>query len=376
MRHLRLLLASAAGSLGVLALNLYVPSLLNFYWWSDRFPRWQAYMDYIFGLHRHTVGPFTRRPIVTTLMEWSSQGLSINLWWSFLLVQGILLTAAGYALGRLAEKLHGPRTALLSVAVFFLSFTLLFSFITPNDSFDESAQYLFLFLTLWGIYERKSWACAPAFFFALLARESSLLLLPGLWLLDRGQWREKIGHYLWPLGAYALYFFTREAEGDPNRFFYWQKNFASPLLAFETFVSLGLALALPLLLLTWPGVRPEASTRAWRRAFSLTLALNTPVVFVAAYARETRLLALPLIFLWPLTGPWLATILRGLPQAQSAFLPLRFALAFLGLAAVALCYFPSYRFAPGYRYSALAFLALWLASSLVQPRSQAHTREA
>ena len=37
-------------------------------------------------------------------------------------------------------------------------------------------------------------------------------------------------------------------------------------------------------------------------AFLLTLAINTPIVMVATLARETRLFALPLVFLWPLAG--------------------------------------------------------------------------
>ncbi|MGS0524018.1 hypothetical protein ACU8V7_01325 [Zobellia nedashkovskayae] len=43
---------------------------------------------------------------------------------------------------------------------------------------------------------------------------------------------------------------------------------------------------------------------AWQNsfvyAFLLTLIINTPLVFMTAFARESRLFALPLLFIWPM----------------------------------------------------------------------------
>ena len=40
------------------------------------------------------------------------------------------------------------------------------------------------------------------------------------------------------------------------------------------------------------------------QAALLTAAINTPIVFVSASAREARLFALPLVFLWPFLGAY------------------------------------------------------------------------
>lgn len=347
-----------------MALNLYVPSLLNFYWWSDRFPKWQWFIGYIVSLHKTVVGPFTRRPVTTFLIEGVNAIFFLSLWHAFLLVQGSLLIAAALALGGLAKRLHGTRAAHFSIFVFFASFSVLFSFITPNDSYDEPAQYLFLFFSLLFL-GRNSAAFAASFFCALLARESSVLLLPGLLILDEARFTPKYLRKSWkfllPLAGYAAFFFFQSGAEDPQRFQYWQKNFSDLQIAGESLVSLALALALPLLLY-WPVRQMKAVDPIWMRAFLVSAAINSPIILLAAYARETRLFSLPLIFLWPHCGSWMEKLFAGFREQELlAFAHQKVVFLFLGFLTLAIFFYhPSYRSAESYRAGLFLTLGIGL----------------
>ena len=268
-----------------------VPSYLNFYYWAGtRFERWRSFLELIGELHRSTVGAFARRPITTFAVA----HLGFGPWWGFLFVQWIFLALAAYSLGILAGRLDPEgRGKWASVGAFFLSFTVLFSFITPNDSFDEPAQYFFLFLCVNFLLRGQPRAFAISFFGALLARETSALLLPGfavLWAQEKShRWKSAAVFAGIPLLAYGLFFFWLGRPDDPQRFLYWQKNFQDGRTTGESLISLALALGVPALLGAMSGFRGNS---AFVRAFGISCLINTPIVLLAAYARESRLFAL------------------------------------------------------------------------------------
>ena len=72
----------------------------------------------------------------------------------------------------------------------------------------------------------------------------------------------------------------------------------------------------------------------WIAAFLLTAAINTPLVILTAFARETRLFALPLLFLWPVFlqvfGPQLKLFISRNLYVKT-FSNWRYLLAFIGL---------------------------------------------
>lgn len=348
------------GAGAVLALDWAVPSLLNFYWRSPEPFHWERFLRYIIHLHGEAVGPFTRRPVTTALLH-QAYLIFHDAWISFLVVQGVLLAAGAWALNLVAHREDGARPALFSQLLYFASFTVLFSFVTPNDAFDEPAQYLFLFLTLYFLREGRAVGFACALLASCLCRETSLLLVPGFWLLEppaSGHPRtferlRRYGKYVLPLAAWAAFYIWKDAAGDPGRFQYWAKNFASPKIAYETAISLALALTLPMALYF---SRPPSSDKAWPRAFWLSFALNTPIVLFAAYARESRLLALPLIFLWPRAGAAVGHAIASIRRAS----PLSILGCFSMAGVIWLTYHPVYRHVLGYRiYAAiLPILAL------------------
>ncbi|RZA09713.1 MAG: hypothetical protein EOP11_00845 [Proteobacteria bacterium] len=343
----------------MIALNLAVPSLLNFYWRSSDPVRWERFLRYIIRLHSETVGPFTRRPVTTALLH-QLYLRTHDAWIAFLALQGTLLASAAFVLGITAAKEDGPEKAWLAPLLFFLSFTVLFSFVTPNDSFDEPAQYLFFFLALFFLRQNLELGFACALFLACLARETTLLLLPGLWLLDRrdaGVVR-RMPQFVLPILAWALFYFWKEAPGDPGRFLYWIKNFGGLKVGYESILSFALALAPAAI---YFGQRPSLQESAWARAFLIAVALNTPIVFFAAYARESRLLALPLLFLWPRLGSALRILRFRMDKREALALSLG---AIIAGALIWCTYVPNYRHVLGYRIYASLVPALLMFAAL------------
>jgi hypothetical protein len=367
MPKIRLFLLSFIGATGVLAFNLCVPSLLNFYFWSQSLPRWKVYMSYIVNLHQSS-GTFKRRVVTNFFISTASHIFSIETWWSFLSVQLCLLTASAFVLATLAAKLKNYRAAESALGIFFLSFTVLFSFVTPNDCYDEYAQYYFLFLALLAMVNRQSLIFGLSLMLALLARETTAILLPGILLLDLQYSEKRLSRFLkffLPLAG-ALFFFSHFASmDDPRRFqHFWQDNFVDGKRSAETILSFFLAIGLPGILLL---SRPRSSNRefrAWKQAFWITLPLNTLMVFFLAQARESRLLALPLIFLWPICGEWMATLRE---QFKAGFAWHKFLVGACVLSSLAVLeyYHPSYRHILGYQiYAGLIPLFALLAFSV------------
>lgn len=363
----RLLLLSFLGTLGVLALNLSVPSLLNFYHWADNFRRWRTYMEYIVRLHQ-TAGPFPRRPVTTFLIELLSRLTGLDFWWSFVITQGLLLTLCGYLLARLAGRLASERFTGPTLTAFFLSFTVLFSFVTPNDSYDEFSQYLFLLLALHALIDRTHWLLGICLFVGMLARETTAFLVPSLLFLDA---RMKGGHkamrlvaFFVPIALYALYLSRFPSEGDPRRWeHFWQDNFPNPGRGMETLVSLALALGLPGILLL-SAARATGEEKNWRRAFWIAFLINTPAVLFFAEARESRLFALPLLFLWPWAGRWLGELREQLKKGKFVLDRWQFGIGMVGTALMLEYYHPEYRHVLGYRiYAAMIPLFAMLALS-------------
>lgn len=273
--------------------------------WDEK-PLPHDYIDGVIALHSDgSDAAFVRRPLTTWIVNTlHTVGLPlktsfIGVGWFGFLVAGMLVFGIARQLG--AE----PRVALWSQALFHLSPTVLLAWFDPIYTYDDPLQYATLFAAMLLCLRQRWVAFALAFAVALIARETSLLLLPAF-VLIAPQRRAAIlastaavAIFGWWLLVAPVGTSSSEITADViRRAEYTQINFSVERFR-ETIGFIVLTLALPLFLL----FRNRSSyTKPWMNAFLVVVLLNTPLVLVSADAREARLLALPLIIGWPLLG--------------------------------------------------------------------------
>jgi hypothetical protein len=218
------------------------------------------------------------------------------------------------------------------LGAFAASFSIAFAYFAPVYSYDDLLQYAFIFMALAAAFEQYWLRAALWLCVAVIARETTLLLLPGMAILALHSGRHPapgvdpshglrralvvvvVPALFWVAMSLALPF-----PDMPVRLRHWVFNFADARTGTESVLSAVEALGL-LALLEWHNHRRQPSAadgrlprrqspearQALLAACLVTLIINTPIVWVAGMAREARLFALPLVFLWPMAGPWLA----------------------------------------------------------------------
>jgi len=272
--------------------------------------------------YHQEIAPFARRPLTSFLIESITGRFGLRSGHAFILVNFLLLFISGLLIFRLSRTLTSSAgQALANMCVYFLSFSVLFAFFPPVFSYDEPLQYCFLILSLIALVQ-KNWGKYVLFFtLALISRETSMLLLPALLCFMPGLKKYKIRllskthlrlgiPILLPLlfyGIYlALFIYTHDQLKATqiemaSRYSCFIENFESTKNTVETWTSLYLALAPYLYLVAVRMQKKDAPPwqKQWIGAFLLTVMINTPIVILTAFARETRLFALPLFFIWP-----------------------------------------------------------------------------
>ena len=272
--------------------------------------------------YHQEIAPFARRPLTSFLIESSADLFGFRLGHGFILINFTLLFLSGCLLFRLS-KILGATTpqALFNQAAYYLSFSVLFAFFPPVFSYDEPLQYCFLLLALIAFVKNRWMWYVPIFTLAMISRETSSLLLPALLLFAPGLKDVGANSFpgknlkMWicillPMVFYGLYlisfiyvFDQLEATRTEmaSRYTCFLENFESLTNTVESYTSLYLALA-PFLYLTLMHLWRKdfrVKNRKWIYAFLLSVLINSPIVIFTAFARETRLFALPLFFLWP-----------------------------------------------------------------------------
>lgn len=105
----------------------------------------------------------------------------------------------------------------------------------------------------------------------------------------------------------GIFLWTNKLVGDAqsemtSRYSCFLENFENPKNTVESMTSLYAVLALPMYLSLFHFWGKGAKTREkeFIKAFWLTAIANTAIVLLTAFARESRLFALPLLILWPI----------------------------------------------------------------------------
>jgi len=269
--------------------------------------------------------PFARRPLTSLLIEATSGVFGVTLGESFVLVNLLLLWISGILIYALSLRLNASKgQAMFNLVAYFLSFSILFAFFPPVFSYDEPLQYCLILLSILALIRGKWKYYVPLFLMATIARESTVFLWPGLVVIFSGlslktnnKWtsmvKKKLLLLFLPLPLYGIYLgvfiwatgiWKETSEVVANRLSCYFQNFGTYASSVETIVSFFLVLG-PALYFLYMSIKPKAYTileKKYILAFLLALVINTPIVMAATLARETRLFALPLFFLWPLAG--------------------------------------------------------------------------
>lgn len=270
-----------------------------------------------------TVPAFAQRPLTTLIIEKVAHATGVGLGVSFALINFSFLFISGLLLYRLALIQVTKRSwALLSMLVYFFCFSNLYLFFPPIYGYDEPLQFCLILLGFIALVHRKWIVYLIAFTLALVARESSSILIPGFVYLVWAQ-RDRVTSripivFQWlivilPIVFHAVFVVVflkwngiqKEAIIDFwDRFEGFKVNTETPQAAIESLTSLFLVIGLPVYFLWSHLRRNRISPEKWVfvRAFLITLVINTVVVMTVTKAREARLFAIPLFFLWPILG--------------------------------------------------------------------------
>ncbi|MBK9147784.1 MAG: hypothetical protein IPM12_08200 [Flavobacteriales bacterium] len=273
--------------------------------WDEQ-PAPSDYIESVIAAHSDGSDPaFVRRPW-TTISIGALSAIGLTPKQAFIAVGSIGFFIAGVLVFRIALQLGADkRIALWSQALFHVSPTVLMAWFDPLYTYDEPIQYALLLAAILLLLQQRWLLFVPVLFTALMARETSLLLLPAL-ILVAPRRRLALLATLVATAVFAAWLAvaphgTSAAELSADldrRTEYLAVNFSAGRIG-ETVGFMVLVLALPLFLLIRQRI---AVPHAWFRGFFVVLALNVPLVLVGGYAREARLFALPLILAWPWIG--------------------------------------------------------------------------
>ncbi len=324
---------------------------------------------------KHQNSEFGRRPFMINVMRYGTRWTGWPSPLVFTLVQflGLLLTL--WTLHRLTVRvwpdwLHPP----LGVLPFLLVFPSIFLFTARAHTYDDLYQYALLLGVLYGAVDRRpllAIACAGA---ACIVRETSVLFLPILaYLLG-----QRAGWPAWKAVAAAGL-----AGGAAALFVWWyvpaelaekttllqpgttpvrlESNFADYARTSETLV-LTLVILVPFLGVAYryrDEIHRQPLPRELAYAALYLCLINTAAVYVAALAREARLLVLPLLPLLPVVAPFLVRACRRGALRWREYSGLAWVVALAVALGVTLAYRPSVG-GTGYFYRAYVFC--WVAA--------------
>lgn len=282
-----------------------------------------VYMQQVVDYHKeHPV--FARRVLSTYLIKTTQEKFGLSIAQSFSVINFLLIFLSGLLVFYMAKIIGmNQHSALLSQLIYHLCFSVFFAFFRTNYTYDEPMQYFFCLLALTFIIKERFFMLVVSLFFALLARESSIVVFPSMFFLYYFLYQEKLRFdfqfikkgllFTIPVVMYLIFYIyhlsTFEAGVEENydelnvRFSQLMYNFQNVQFSIESIALFIIISGLPVVLLLAQSKEVLNDEKyKFRLAFWVALVLNTIMVYVSARVNESRVLALPLIFLWPLVG--------------------------------------------------------------------------
>lgn len=319
---------------------------------TDGFTNWAV--DY----HK-TLPDFKKRPVTTLLVESVSKFFDLRIGLAFVWVNYLFLFLSGflvYYLALLYSDSH--RHSIISVAFFYTCFSILLAYFIPIATYDEPVQYFFILLSLIAIKKRFFVLFILSFSLAIITRENTLLMLPAIFFFLTGfQFKNILRDKIFtlkmilicviPVLIYALYliwFYTENPEiisettsSLDQKFSHYKKNFRDVKNSSRTILSFISVFLFPLFLIIYGRLKYRSDDLQQKliHSFWLTFAINTPIIFVSVYAEESRVFALPVLFILPVAGQMIAQSISFSREFIHYFLNLKQLLIFIitGIAA-------------------------------------------
>ena len=279
------------------------------------------YLNAVVDYHQEEPS-FATRPATTKIVLWISALFNISKGISFIIVSFALLYFSQIALVYSADRIHPNKNHFITLQVYALSFSILFAWFPNIFSYDEPLQYMLLFLSLGLLVDNKIYFSVLAFVCAVLVRENSIFLLPGFALISRHLFPQKgikpvLGFGIASVGALVLKNMLTPDKNIVNdagllssrRMEHLTYNFQNPEFTTETLLVPIITVLLPLtIVFVMVCVKKN---KVYLASFLLTFVINTILVILLARAREARLFALPLIFIWPLINNDIILIIKS-----------------------------------------------------------------
>lgn len=256
---------------------------------------------------------FAKRKVTTFFIKNTSKIFHISIADSFVWVNFTLLSLCGIVIYFISiKKWNSFRKALFNCFFFYSSFSVLFAFYPPVYTYDEPAQYFFIFLGLYCYLFPRFLLLILCMFMSILVRETSILIWFVLFIYHVRIHGFKMLHALYfaiPVIVYAIYFWYFYNQGNmeglvsatKSRSHAFIDNFGTTLAAVESvfsFVNTCIFSIIFILILLYRNT-VERVNRLWLESYFVLLLLNTFITIYFTLACESRLFYLPIIFFVP-----------------------------------------------------------------------------
>jgi hypothetical protein len=296
----QLLPIALAGWIGVALVHVVLRSMVN----SGRpwgpLDAWPRMIEHEVGLHAQWA-PFVRRPFMNHLLAGLGSVTAWSAWTRFVVVQlaalgwaaiEMMLTARAAATWRGDDK---PVHAQRALVMFFVYPAVLFAWFRPVYTFDDLLIVALVLRAVRRVIDQRWLPAAGLLALAAVGHEVVLFLLPAVaWLAWDISGRDRRVAVLviapalvWLVVRWALY--GLGSDGTESVTTILTTNFGTPSDAISSLGAVILALGLPGVFIAAGAPAPPRLARYYVTGLAATL----PILVVAAYLREFRLVALP-----------------------------------------------------------------------------------
>jgi hypothetical protein len=294
------------------------------------------FLDEVFHFHKEQLSEFSRRPITSFSIEGVHRIFGMEYAESFIIVEFGMWAVVGVLIWIFSRKFGlTEKEATFSVLLWFSSFTIFFSFFASIFTYDEPFQYFFFYLFFAALLKKKRWWSTFFLFITFLAKDASIFLLPGIFVVVEKLTTIKCREFavicfgaLLLYGGWLTYYFVSSPSRAQETYQFSTthrlpnliENFQNREWALETILVLLLPFLLPFLLLFL-----TKKKKTWKNHYTLleaamvTWLINSPIVLLIARAQEARNFALPLLFIWPILGGYLSPAIQFLKRTFGEF---------------------------------------------------------